>query len=119
MFSALTDENFRDYAIKCYSNGECTIEEFEEDLKRFSYLRRLFHRYHVDNVLRERLILNHLIVIFNVFGIEGGLRMTFYKVDRAYWTYLKTFLLFLNYLSKYHLKEIETDKYINEMLLGI
>lgn len=116
MFDVLDENNFILYAAKCYNSAGSTIEEFEDDLKRFSYLKRLLHRFHVDDILRERLILNHIIIIFNSFGIEGGLRMCFYKVDRAYWSYLKTFLVFLNYLDNSSLVEIPIDYEIKKAL---
>jgi len=119
VFEVLNEDNFLMYAMKCYDNNSATLEEFEEDLKRLSYLRRLLHRYHVDDVLRERLILNHLIILFNVFGIEGGLKMTFFKIDQAYWPYLKTFLIFLNYLDDSAIENIPIDYDIKQALMRI
>ena len=94
----LNDETFTVYAMKHYDNPECKgVSDFEEDLKRFSYLKRLFRK-DSNNGPRERLILNHLIVIFNLFGIEAATRMLFLKTDEEHWPQLKSFLVFLNYM---------------------
>ena len=95
----LTEENFTLYAIKHYDNPACKgIAEFNDDLKRFRYLKRLFNKYIAGKDLKERLILNHLVVIYNLFGAEAATRMLFFKVDREFWSQLKTFLVFLNYM---------------------
>ena len=95
----LTEENFTLYAIKHYDNPACKgIAEFNDDLKRFRYLKRLFNQYTAGKDLKERLILNHLVVIYNLFGAEAATRMLFFKVDREFWSQLKTFLVFLNYM---------------------
>lgn len=79
-----------------YDNAQCTsIAEFEEDLKRFSYLKKLFGRYKDNGDLKERLILNHLIVLHNLFGIVA-IELLFFKIDRQYWDVLATFLVYLN-----------------------
>jgi hypothetical protein len=96
-----------------YDNPECTdIEEFKEDLARFKYLKRLFRRYEVHNDLQERLILNHLIVIYNVFGIEAANRMMWFKIDKEHYSYLKPFLVFLNYLD-YQKEKVEVPLDLN------
>lgn len=98
--SNLTDENFIQLAMDCYDNSQCfTIEEFEDDLKRFLYLKKLFSKYHNSNVLRERLILNHLIVIYNVFNNSAN-DFLFFKIDKEYWDYLATFMVYLNRLPE-------------------
>jgi hypothetical protein len=85
------------YAMKHYDNPHCSdISEFEEDMKRFQYLRKLFGRYRTDNDLKERLILNHMIIIYNVFG-EHGTHMLFMKLPE-YHEYLKPFVEYLNYM---------------------
>lgn len=92
----IDDSTFLLLAMHAYDNSQClSLSEFEEDLKRFSYLRKLFARYHNDKDLRERLILNHLIVLFNLFGIIT-IDFLFYKIDREYWSYLVTFLIYLD-----------------------
>ena len=95
----LTDENFVMYAMKHYDNPACKgISEFNDDLKRFRYLKRLFNKYTAGKDLKERLILNHLVIIYNLFGAEAATKMLFFKVDKEFWPQLKTFLVFLNYM---------------------
>jgi len=96
----LNEETFIMYAIKCYDNPHCVMSEFEEDLKRIKYIKRLIKRYRTTGELKERLILNHMIVLSNVFGTEATVRMLFYKFDEEDYKILKTFLLFLNYMPK-------------------
>lgn len=96
-FEKLDDTNFILYAAKHYDNSQCyDAEEFFDDLKRFKYLKRLFGKYEDTGELRERLIINHLIVLYNVFGSETT-RMLFLKLD-GYYRYLKPFLILLNRL---------------------
>jgi len=93
----LTNDNFLLYAIKCYDASSFkSIHEFYDDLKRIKYLKRLFNRYSTANDLKERLILNHIIVLYNLFGAEATVKMLFFKIDQKYWSYLKTFLVYLN-----------------------
>lgn len=93
----LDETNFLLYAAKHYENPSCfDTLEFYEDLNRFKYLKRLFSRYDETGDLRERLILNHIIVIYNLFGIDAATRMLFFKL-KDYHHYLKPFLVFLNY----------------------
>jgi len=92
----LTEDNFVMYALKHYDNPSCKgIREFEDDLKRFRYLIRLFRKYEAGKGLKERLILNHLVVVFNLFGVEAATRMLFFKIEKQYWSQLKSFLSFL------------------------
>jgi hypothetical protein len=92
----LTDDNFLIYAMHHYDNPQChSIEEFEEDLKRFLYLKKLFYRYKKDGELRERLILNHIIVLYNLFG-DALTSMLFFKMEKEHWSELTTFLVYLN-----------------------
>ena len=95
----LTESTFLLYAMKNYDNPQCTeMSEFEEDIKRFQYLRKLFSRYRQDCELKERLILNHLIVIFNVFG-PAATNMLFMRLHE-YHEYLKPFVQYLNYMPE-------------------
>lgn len=96
MFDNLTEDNILLYATKAYDKPNCVMSEFLEDIKRFNYLKKLFMRYRKYSELRERLILNHLMVLYNVFGPEVVSRLLFYKVDERDYSALKTFLLFLN-----------------------
>ena len=97
-FDDLTSENFLLYAVKAYDKPNCIMSEFKEDMKRFNYLKRLFRRYRKMNDLRERLVINHLVVIYNVFGVEVATRMLFYKMSKDDYSALKTYLIFLNYM---------------------
>ena len=95
----LTESTFLLYAMKHYDNPQCTdMSEFEEDMKRFQYLRKLFSRYRQDNELKERLILNHLIVLFNVFGVKAT-EMLFMRLHE-YHEYLKPFVVYLNFMPQ-------------------
>jgi hypothetical protein len=95
-----SDAEFLQYAMHNYDNPQCsTVSEFEEDLKKFLYIKKLFTRYKKNDELKERLILNHLIVLFNLFG-EATLKMLFYKIEREDWNLLATFLIYINKLPE-------------------
>ena len=101
IFEDLNEENFTLFAIRHYDNPQCTsTEEFYEDIRRFRYLKRLLKRYHRTGELRERLILNHLIILSNVFGVSYAIKMLQYKIDDEYWPVLKTCLLYLDYIDE-------------------
>ena len=92
----LNEDNYLVYALQNYNSPECSgMDDFEEDVKRFKYLKRLFRRYERTEVLNDRLILNHLIVLYNVFD-KAATPLLFYKIDKEHWSVLKTFLVFLN-----------------------
>lgn len=96
MTEKLNDSNFLLYAMHHYDNPQChSLEEFEEDLKKILYLKKLLSRYKNNGELRERLILNHIIVLYNIFG-ESATRMLFYKVEESCWDVLITFLVYLD-----------------------
>ncbi len=97
-FDDLTSENILLYAVKAYDKPNMLMSEFKEDMKRFNYLKRLFRRYRKDGEIRERLVINHLVILYNVFGIEVATRLLFYKMSKDDYIALKTFLLFLNYM---------------------
>lgn len=84
------------YAMKAYDKPNCIMSEFKEDMKRFNYLKRLFKRYRKLGELREQLVLNHLVVLYNVFGPEVATRLLFYKMTKDDYSALKTYLLFLS-----------------------
>ena len=91
----LTDNNFLVYAMHHYDNPQChSLAEFEEDIKKFLYLKKLLSRYKNNGELRERLILNHIIVLYNIFG-DSTTRMLFHKIDESCWDALVTFLVYL------------------------
>ena len=96
-FDDLNEDTFLLYAMKEYNNIQCTgVEEFYDDLKKIKYIKRLFNIYKNDGQLKERLILNHLIVYYNVFPVQSGTRILFYKIEEEFWPMLKTFLIFLD-----------------------
>ena len=97
IFDDLNDDNFLMYAMREYNNMQCTdVEEFYDDLKKIKYIKRLFNIYKNTGQLKERLILNHLIVFYNVFSVQAGTRILFYKIEKDFWPMLKTFLIFLD-----------------------
>jgi len=106
----LTQDTFLLYAAQNYNNTSCTsLKEFESDLKRFKYIKRLLKRYKKNQMLSERLILNHLILLHNVFA-DALIPMVFLKFEPEYWSEMKTFLVFLNYLPEHY----QITKTINE-----
>jgi hypothetical protein len=117
MIENLNDDNFLIYAMKAYDRPNCIMSEFEEDLSRIKYVKRLIKRYKTTGELKERLILNHIIVLSNVFGIEPSARMLFFKIDKEDYDILKTFLLFLNYMPR-HINGISGNHY-NSADIGV
>ena len=97
MSFVLNDENFVLYAAKFYDNPSCKgLIEFEDDLKRFSYIKRLLNKPPGDIEQYNRLIINHIVILCNLFGPEALVNMLFFKLSESYWSYLKTYLIFLN-----------------------
>lgn len=97
----LTKDTFLIYAIQHYENPGCKgMKEFSEDLKKFKYIKRLLTNYKMGKGLRERLILNHIIILSNIFGPEATVKMLFYKIGSEFWSELKTFLIFLNLMPE-------------------
>ena len=114
----LTDDNFLLYAMHHYDNIQChSIEEFEEDLKKFLYLKKLFSRYKYSGELRERLILNHIIVLYNTFG-DAATSMLLFKLDE-YKSELATFLIYLNRLPEDEVSNVKIDTIIVNALRKI
>ena len=98
-FDDLNEKNFLLYAMQHYENPQCVeVEEFNDDLKKIKYIKRLFNQYAIEGVLKERLLLNHIIVFYNVFSVEAATRILFYKLEEDFWPMLKTFLFYLNFL---------------------
>ena len=125
MDNIITEENFLLHAMHHYDNPQCTsLIEFEEDLKRFLYLKKLFFRYKTNGELRERLILNHIIVLYNVFG-DNTTYMLFTKIDKDCWDSLTTFLVYLQRMPEtipelgIKLYNIQLDETIIEVLRKI
>ena len=96
VFDDLNNDNVTIYAVKAYDRPNCIMSEFKDDMKRFNYLKRLFKRYRKLDELRERLVLNHLVVLYNVFGPEAATRLLFYKMSKDDYSALKTYLVFLS-----------------------
>ena len=127
-FDDLTNENVMLYAAKAYDKPDCIMSEFKEDMKRFNYLKRLFQRYRKLGELRERLIINHLVILYNVFGPEVTTRLLFFKLSKEDYSSLKTYLLFLNYMpivvrgikgTNIQSSDISVDMKIAEVLRNI
>jgi len=100
MFDDLNEDNFILYATKHYMSPHCIMSEFEDDIKRIKYLKRLFRRYKTKSILKERLILNHIILLNNVFGPEVTSRILFFKIDSRDYDILKTFLFYLRIMPE-------------------
>ena len=96
-FDDLNDDNFLMYVMKEYNNVHCLdTEEFYDDLKKIKYIKRLFNIYKNTGQLKERLLLNHFIIFFNVFPVEAGVRILFYKIEQHFWPMVKTILIYLD-----------------------
>ena len=100
-FDDLTDANFLMFAMKEYTNQQCTnIDEFYDDLKKIKYIKRLINRFLESGKLKEILILNHLVVFYNVFDNKAATRLLFFKIEEKYWSVLKTFLIYLSMMPE-------------------
>ena len=119
-FKELNEKNVMLYAAKHYSNPKFSdIDDFHEDLKRFKYIKRLLNRYIETDELPERLILNHLIVIFNMFGIEAALNILELKLEEKHWPVVKPFLIFLRHIKNDQYTGISMDPTVVEALRKI
>lgn len=117
MYENITNENFMMFAIKHYNNNKAGGEdEFYDDLKRIKYIKRLFKRYSETSELRERLLLNHFIVLNNMFGSSAAITMLLFKIEKEHWNLLKSFLIYLNMLKENELKNVNTNKNVLEKL---
>ena len=118
-FNELNDNNYLLFAIKNYENPQAiTKEDFEDDLKRIKYVKRLLKRYKNTGELRTHLILNHLIVLFNVFG-DAAVPLLFFKLDEELWSSTKSFLIFLNRIPEHPRSDLDNilqDDYCLEQL---
>ena len=112
-FTELNEENFKLFAIKNYENPQAVTEaDFDKDLNHFKYIKRLLKRYRNTGELKSHLIINHFIVLYNIFG-EAATPMLFFKIEKELWPVMKTFVLFLNKLPDYprcYIHDIEPDK---------
>ena len=100
MFDELNDSNILLYAAKCYEKPNCLDSEFDEDYKKIRYIKRLLQRYRLTGEIKERLLLNHLVIAQNVFGVEATTRMLFLRIDKRDWGALKTFLVYTSAMPK-------------------
>ena len=117
MFKEITKDNWLLFAQHHYDNPTLQKEqEFYDDIKRFKYLKRLFRKYKATKNIKIRLVLNHVIVLANVFGVEAACTLLLYKVEKMYWPYLKSVLVYLDYLYPHELNDIKTDKNIDLLL---
>ena len=122
LFSELNEENFLLFAIKHYENPQAvTREDFDKDLSRFRYVKRLLKRYKSTGELKVHLLINHFIILYNIFG-EATTPMLFYKIDNSLWSCIKTFVIFLDKLPEYphtYIHDIEVDSICLEALQRI
>ena len=117
MYETINADNVVMYAIRHYNNPQSEGEkEFEDDLKRFKYIKRLLRKYYDTGILKERLILNHLIVLHNVFETTACVTLLLYKIQEEYWPVLKSFLIFLNSITEDELSHINESKEVLEIL---
>ena len=117
MFKEITKDNWLLFAQHHYDNPTLQKDqEFYDDIKRFKYLKRLFRKYKATKKIKIRLVLNHIIVLANVFGVEAACVLLLYKVEKIYWPYLKSVLVYLDYLYPHELNDVKTDKNIDELL---
>ena len=113
MYEKITNDNVIMFAIKHYDNPQCEGEkEFYDDMKRFKYIKRLLRKHKDTSVLKERLLLNHIIVLHNLFGSEACVTLLLFKIQREYWSTLKSFLLYLNIIHKEELTDIVADNFV-------
>ena len=113
MYEKITVANWVMFAMRHYDNPQCEgEEEFYEDIKRFKYLKRLFKKYYETGNLKERLILNHMIILSNVFGVQAASTLLIFKLEQEYWPAMKSFMTFLNMLPENELQEIKMDDHV-------
>lgn len=121
-FVELNKDNFLLFAIRYYENPTAsTQEEFDEDLKRFKYVKRWLKKYHESGTINSHLLLNHIIIIFNCWN-EAAIPMFFHKIDPEYWSYLKSFFIYLKRVPEYPhtlIHDIDEDLNIHKVLNGI
>ena len=106
-FDDLNEKNFLLYAMKYYDNPQCVeVDEFNDDLRKIKYIKRLFNQYSMDGAIKERLLLNHIIVFYNVFPVKAATRILFYKIEERFWPMLKTFLIYLHFMPEDKIESI-------------
>ena len=122
LFTELNEDNFKLFAIKNYENPQAVTEaDFDKDLNHFKYIKRLLKRYKNTGELKSHLIINHFIVLYNIFG-EAATPMLFHKIEEELWPVMKTFVLFLNKLPDYprcFIHDVEVDAFVSQELQDI
>ena len=117
MYETINANNVVMYAIRHYNKPQCEGEkEFEDDLKRFKYIKRLLRKFQDTGILKERLLLNHIIILNNLFGPEACVTLLLFKIQQEHWETLKSFLLFLNIIRDDELKDVRENKEVLEIL---
>jgi len=121
-FNELNEDNYLLFAIKNYNNPQAvTKDDFFEDLKRFKWIKRLLRRYKKEGELKTHLLINHFIILYNVFG-DAATPLLFYKIDREFWGVIKTFVVYLDRLPDYphtEVHDIEIDNFCLDKLKSI
>lgn len=122
IFNEITEDNFLLFAIKNYQNAQgLTQDDFEKDLNHFKYIKRLLKKYKKSGQIKLHLILNHFIIVYNIFG-DAATPMLFFKIDSELWPQLKTFVVFLNKLPEYpkcYIHEVNLDNQCLKLLMNI
>ena len=120
-FNELTNENYLMFALLHYDNPHCIdIKEYFEDVRKLKYIKRLFNRYKEDGVIKERLILNHIISFYNVFDFDAATRLLFFRVGKEYHSLLKTFLVYLNRMpDKINENLYSSDIHLDDKIIEI
>lgn len=122
IFNEITEDNFLLFAIKNYQNAQgLTQDDFEKDLNHFKYIKRLLKKYKKSGQIKLHLILNHFIIVYNIFG-DAATPMLFFKIDAELWPQLKTFVVFLNKLPEYpkcYIHEVNLDNQCLKLLMNI
>ena len=112
-YDDLNEKNFLLFAMQHYDNPQCVdVEEFNDDLRKIKYIKRLFNQYSLGGELKERLLLNHIIVFFNVFQTKAATRILFFKLDEKFWPMLKTFLFYLKFMPEDKIESINGKELI-------
>ena len=117
MYEKITSDNVMMFAIKHYDNPQCEGEkEFHDDMKRFKYIKRLLRKYKDIGILKERLLLNHIIILNNLFTPEACVTLLLFKIQREHWETLKSFLLYLNIIRNDELKNVRESQKVLDIL---
>ena len=113
MLDNLTEKNFSLFAAKCYEDPNCVdVLEFQQDIDRIKYIKRLLRKHDETGILKERLILNHIIILNNLFGPDACSTLLLFKIQTNYWSTLKAFLIFLNILREDELRECPINEHV-------